>query len=375
MFERRFSLFNLLGFEVWIDASWLVLVVLITWSLAVGFFPSYFPGLPDNLYWLMGGAGALGIFGSIVLHELAHSLVARHYGVPIKGITLFIFGGVAEMSDEPPSPRGELLMAGAGPLTSILLSALSYLIYILLKSAGALKPIIGVTLYLSLVNLLLAGFNLLPGYPLDGGRMLRSLLWAWKDNLRWATNISSQIGSFFGTALILLGLANVLLGSFVPGMWWFLIGLFLRNAARMSYQQLLIKQYLEGEPVQRFMVLNPITVPSSLSIERLVEDYIYRYHFKMFPVMEEERLLGCISVDEVKELPRREWSSHTVGELASPCTEENTISPSDDAMEALKLMNRTGRSRLLVVEENRLKGLIALKDLMRFLSLKLDLEE
>jgi len=374
MFGKRIEVFKLFGIAVRLDLSWVIIAVLVTWSLARGFFPSEYPNLSRAICWVMGVAGAVGLFGSILFHEFSHALVARRYGLVIKGITLFIFGGVAEMEREPSSPKAEFLMAAAGPIASILLAMACYGTYLAGERAGWPEPPIGVARYLGLINGLLAAFNLIPGFPLDGGRLLRSVLWVWKRNLRWATRITSQIGAGFGLVLIFLGILNMLRGEFA-GLWWLLIGLFLRDAATTSYQQLLLRKALEGEPVRRFMISTPVTVPASSSIEQLVEGYIYRHHFKMYPVVEDGTLLGCVTIRQVKAIPRNEWKQHTVREVATPCSPENTVHPEDDAMKALSTMSRTGDSRLMVVEGNQLVGIIALKDMLGLLSLKVELEE
>jgi Zn-dependent protease/CBS domain-containing protein len=376
MFGNRIKLFRLLGFEVRVDWSWIIIAILIAWSLSKGLFPSYYKNLSPQTYWWMGIIGAAGLFLSIIAHEFSHSLVARKFGLPMKGITLFIFGGVAEMEDEPPSAKVEFMMAIAGPLSSILIAIIFYGIHTAGKQAGLAQPINGVVGYLAWINAILAGFNLLPAFPLDGGRVLRSILWGVKKNLRWATFVSSRIGSGFGILLIVLGFIQVFRGNFIGGMWWFLIGMFLQGAAKASYQQLLTRRALEGEPVRRFMKTDAVTVPPSISLEQLVEDYIYKYHFKMFPVVEDhDRLLGCVTTRQIKEIPRAEWARRTVGDVASQCTPENTIEPQADAMKALSLMKQTGASRLMVVEGGRLVGIIALKDLLELLSLKVELEQ
>jgi Zn-dependent protease len=374
MFGRRIRLFKLLGFAVHVDLSWLVLALLITWSLARGLFPYQYEKLPSLTYWSMGAAGALGMFASIIFHELCHSLVARRFGLPMKGITLFIFGGVAEMDEEPPSPKAEFFMAIAGPISSILLGVLGYAATTT-GEAWLPDPVAGVLEYLTIINFILAGFNLLPAFPLDGGRVLRAALWQWKKNFRWATRIASKLGAFFGAVLIFLGILNVLRGNVISGIWQFMIGLFLRNAARMSYQQVLMRAALAGGTVRQLMNTGPVTAPASLSIKDLVEGYIYRYHYKMFPVVEGDMLVGSITTRRVKEVPRAEWASRTVGEVASRCSPENTIGPGVDAIKALGVMSRTGNSRLMVVEDGRLAGIITLKDIMGLLAVKLDLEE
>ena len=239
--------------------------------------------------------------------------------------------------------------------------------------AGWPGPFNDVLLYLVWLNFLLAGFNLIPAFPLDGGRVLRSILWSVKGNIRWATRIASQLGAAFGIFLIVMGIFNILRGNFIGGIWWCLIGMFLRGASQMSYQQLLMRRALKGEAVRRFMQAEPITVPPSVSVQDLVEDYFYKYHFKMFPVVQDGRLIGCVTSRDVKQVPRHEWTHHTVAEVARQC-EDNTIGPEVDAMNALATMHRTGNSRLMVVEGDRLLGIIALKDMLKFLSLKFDLE-
>ncbi|MGD2188181.1 MAG: site-2 protease family protein [Desulfobacterales bacterium] len=374
MFGKRFKLFRLFGFEVGIDLSWIIIAVLIAWSLSTGFFPFQYQNLSPQTYWVMGIIGAVGLFLSIIAHEFCHSLVARKSGVPMKGITLFIFGGVAEMGDEPSSAKAELQIAIVGPLSSMAIAAIFYGIYqvgIVNDWSPAIK---GVVAYLAMINGLLAVFNLFPAFPLDGGRILRSVLWGWKGNLRWATRVSSTIGSGFGIFLIIMGFIRILGGNFIGGMWLGLIGLFIQSAAKMSYQQLITRKALEGEPLKRFMKTNPVTVPASLTVGQLVEDYIYRYHYKMFPVINASRLIGCITTKQVKEIPREEWKQKTVGEVADRCSAENTIEPDADAVQALSVMRRNNASRLIVVENDQLVGIIALKDMLEFLSLKVELD-
>lgn len=375
MFGRRIDLFKIFGFAIRIDLSWFIIAVLITWSLAEGWFPSSYEGLATSTYWWMGGAGALGLFGSVVLHELSHALVARRHGLSMKGITLFIFGGVAEMQDEPPSPRAEFMMAIAGPIASILIALACYGLYRGGTQAGLPVSITGVIEYLAMINGVLAVFNLVPAFPLDGGRVLRSALWRWRGNLRWATRITARMGSGFGIALILLGIMGVLSGNFVGGMWWFLIGMFLRGAAQMSYQQQLLRQALEGESISRFMKRDPITVPPDISIQELVDEYVYKYHFKMFPVVENGKLLGAINTRRLMDIPREEWPRQTVEAFTERPSPGNTVKSDMDAMNVLAKINRRGESRLMVVGEDGLVGVIALKDLLNFLALKIELED
>jgi Zn-dependent protease/predicted transcriptional regulator len=374
MLTNKIRLFKILGFTVSIDISWFFLFIIVTWSLASGFFPGSYGGLSTLTYWMMGVAGALGLFASITLHELAHSFIARKYGIPMRGITLFLFGGVAEAGDEPPSPEAELRMSVAGPAASISLGAIFFALSLLVK-AGAPVYLFGVLRYLAFINGLLALFNLIPAFPLDGGRVLRSFIWRKRRDLRTATRITSTIGRAFSFVLIAFGVFNLFLANFVAGMWWFIIGLFLNNAARMSYRQVLIKSFLKGESVSRFMKTNPVVVPHTTSLRELVDDYIYRHHYKMFPVVDGERLIGCVTMKQLGGIPREEWVNHTVGEIAQRCSRENSVKPDEDAAKVLSLMNRTGHSRLMVVENNRLVGVITLKDMLEHISLRIELEK
>ncbi len=375
MFGSRVHLFTLFGFPVSIDPSWFILALLITWSLAAGYFPAMYPGMDGGTYWIMGISGALLLFISIVFHEFAHSLVGRYYGMPMGGITLFLFGGLAEMGDEPPRPLAEFLVAIAGPAASLVVVA----VCLGLTSLGLLYawpiPLIGVLFYLAIINGLLILFNLLPAFPLDGGRVLRSILWSIKHDLTWATKVTSKIGEWFGVALIILGVLSFFGGNFIGGFWWVLLGLFLRGAAKASWQQLLVRQGLQGETVRRFMHPNPITVPGSISLKELVENFFYKYDLKMYPVVENGRLIGCIQVNQVKRFSPKEWERHPVEEVAKPCTLENTVNPDTDAMEALTAINNSRTNQLMVVEGDRLIGVLSLKDLLRFLTVKTELGE
>jgi Zn-dependent protease/CBS domain-containing protein len=375
MFGRKIPLFRLFGFSVGIDASWFIIAALIVWSLAMGVFPQQVPGLARSTYWWMGIVGALGFFGSIVIHELFHSLVARRFNLPMNGITLFVFGGVAEMGGEPQNPKVEFLMAIAGPITSVILA---FLFRGLAHAGNGIWPdsAVAILSYLGWINLLLAVFNMIPAFPLDGGRVLRSALWHFQGNLQRATRIASAIGTGFAVFLMVVAVWELFAGSFISAMWLFLIGMFLQKASQASYRQVVIRAALAGEQVKRFMHSGPITVPPGISIQQLVDDYIYRYHFKMFPVVtSDDRLEGCITTRDVKSIPREEWPQHRVEEVVKPCSDANTISPDADALNALSKMQETGQSRLLVTDRDRhLLAVVSIKDLVRFLASKLELE-
>ena len=374
MFGRSITLFKMFGFAVRVDASWLIIAVLITWSFADAVFPHAFPGLSPAEYWMMGISGALLLFASIVVHELAHSLVARRSGLQMKGITLFIFGGVAEMSEEPPSAKAEFQMAIAGPLTSV---AVGVAFYVLASGMHGVWPVAvtGMFSYLARINWILAAFNMVPAFPLDGGRVLRSILWHWKGNIWQATRIASSIGSGFGTLMMVYAIVPLLHGDMISAVWWFLIGMFLRGAAQGSYQQLMVQKMLQGEPIRRFMNTNPVTVSPAISLEDLVEHYIYKYHYKMFPVVNDSHeLVGCVTTKQVKEIPREEWNQYSVQAVMQPYNPQDAVTPDTDSVEALAIMKRSQSSRLMVVEDGRLVVVLALKDLLEYLSSKLEME-
>ncbi len=374
MFGKSIKLFKLFGFQVSIDLTWIILAVLVTWSLAHGVFPMLYEDLETATYWYMGIAGAVGLFISIVWHEFWHSMIARKFGMAMKGITLFIFGGVAEMTEEPPSAKAEFSMAIAGPISSIVIGFIFIVIAWAIPADtefGAAGAVFGFVGYL---NFLLAGFNMVPAFPLDGGRVLRSILWAVKGNLRWATRIAASAGAAFGWFLIIFGVFRLIGGNFVGGIWLALIGMFIKGASNMSYRQLQIKEGLKGEHVRRFMKDQPVTVPPDITIRDFVEDYLYHYHFKMFPVSDGYKLLGCLRSTDIKEIPREEWTQHKVEELLKSCGTENTVHPKTDAADALAQMSNTGNRRLMVVENGELLGVLTMRDMMDFLSVKLDFE-
>jgi Zn-dependent protease/CBS domain-containing protein len=375
MFGRRVTLFKLFGFEVRVDASWLVIAALVTWSLALGVFPALAPGLTKGTYWWMGVVGAVGLFLSIVVHELSHSLVARRFGLPMRGITLFIFGGVAEMGAEPQNPKVEFLMAIAGPLCSIVLGGLFYGLAHAAQGGDWGPQAVGILAYLAWINWLLAAFNLIPAFPLDGGRVLRAALWHFQKDVGRATRIASKFGSGFGILLMALGVYRLFFGDFISAVWYFLIGMFLRGASQASYEQVVLQQALAGEPVQRFMHTQPVTVPADISIQRLVDDYLFRYDFKMFPVVgESDHLAGCVTTKDVRQIPKEQWTAHRVEEVVHPCSEENTVTPDTDALKVLSKMRDKGVSRLLVTDRDHLVAVVSLKDLLNFVARKLDLD-
>jgi Zn-dependent protease/CBS domain-containing protein len=373
MFTTRWRLFRVCGIPIYVDASWLIIVALLAWTLTAEFRQAV-PSLTAPAYWILGLATALSFFVCIVLHELGHALVAQRMGMPIRGITLFMFGGVAELGGQPSSAGKEFLMAIAGPVVSAVLALLFWGLSAAGGQADWAPSAVVFFGQLAFINVAVLMFNLVPAFPLDGGRVLRSALWGAMGSLRKATYWASLLGQGFAWLLIGLGVLSMIQGFFINGMWLGLIGLFLSSAARASYQQVLIRQALEGEPVRRFMNTEPVVVPPSLDLRQWVEDYVYRYHHKTFPVAANGHLEGVISTRDLDRFPRQEWEHHSVAEVMRPDVEAVSLRPSADALQALTQMQRTDASRLLVTDNGRLVGILSMKDLLRFLQLKLELE-
>lgn len=374
MFRHKITLFKLLGFSVSIDASWVIILFLVVWLLAKELFPSYFPELSDLTYWLMGLAGAIGLFVSIIIHEFSHSLIARKYGLEIRGITLFIFGGIAEMKGEPSSPKAEFFMAIAGPIASFMLSILFGMLYLAGENLGWPVQAMGILGYLSGINMLLVLFNMVPAFPTDGGRILRSVLWWIKGDIYWATRLASRISLVFAMTIIFIGFLNLLGGNFIGGLWWILIGYFIFNAAGASYQHLLMERSFGKKTVRYFMNPDPVTVPSYITLQEFVDKYLYHYHYKMFPVVDGSRVVGIITIQALKTVPNEEWHHLQVGGLMQLQSPNNSVDLETPVTEALSKMNETGLSRLLVLEQGKMIGIVTLKDLLEFLALKAELE-
>lgn len=373
MFGARIEIVRLYGIPIRLDASWLLIALLISWTLAARVFPADFPGLTASTYWAMGIAAALCLFVSILLHELSHSLVARRYGIVIGGITLFIFGGVAEMESEPPTARSEFVMAIAGPIASFAISAFLFLVGAAFDGLPA--PVLGVISYLALINLLLAGFNMLPAFPLDGGRVFRAALWGtWNDFPR-ATRAASTAGRWGGGILIALGAVfMLLLGNIVAGIWWIVIGLFLRGAAQSEVVRLEISMLMSGHTVGDFMTRDPVSVSGHTTVQNLVSDYLYRHHYGAYPVVDGDRTTGIVGLKQIKIIPEAEWGTTAVNEVFVPLTAEMVVSSKMPAMEALQRLQSAGETRLVVIDDGKLVGIATLADLMSVVGLMLELQ-
>ncbi|MEN6520559.1 MAG: site-2 protease family protein [Armatimonadota bacterium] len=370
---RGYRLGEIAGFEINIDWSWLIILFLVTYSLAAYYFPDVNPGMSVPVNWVMGFIAALLLFASVLAHELMHSVVARRYGIEIKGITLFIFGGVSQTGAEPETPKVEFYMAIAGPLTSLILGGAFYLLAAVGASGKWPMPVVAITGYLGLINIILAIFNMVPGFPLDGGRVLRSGLWAWTKSLERSTRYASYSGQGFGYLLMGFGLFNILGGAFIGGIWMIFIGWFLAGAAKSSYEQVVFREALSGVDVERVMTAEVPTVSPDVSVEDFVTDYLMRQEFTCYPVVEDDRILGVVSIDEVRALPRDRWMYTPVREITEPVESEMKVSKEDGAWDALMKLAAEDRRRLLVMHNGTLDGTVTQENILRLVRTKMQL--
>lgn len=374
MFGLSVKVLRIAGIDIKIDISWAIIAIFIAWALAQGVFPQLYEGLTAFAYWWMAICAVIGLALSIVLHELAHSLVAKIFGLPLRSITLFIFGGVAELEEEPKTPLVEIVMAIAGPLASLALALIFSWLATGVSSGDQLSALGSVFEYLALINLVLAVFNMLPALPLDGGRVFRAVMWGVKGDFTEATRIASRLGVAIGTTIIGLGVVWMIIGQFPAGLWWILIGLFIRSAAASVVQQEQMLRLFRGAPVKKFMTPDPVSVRPDISLRTFVDEFVYVYHHDFFPVSQGTQLLGVIGLKETQGVETSKWETVSVGEVMTPISDDLTIDVDADAMEALKKMHRGGRSRLIVTDQGQLAGVIVLKDLLELFALKMTLE-
>ncbi|MBS0169165.1 MAG: site-2 protease family protein [Nitrospira sp.] len=366
------------GIPIHVHASWLFVFFFVTWSLATGYLPDVLPGLSEPRYWGMGGVAALLLFVSVLLHELGHSLVALRYRIPITQITLFIFGGVAQMRKEPPHPLAEFLIAIAGPAVSFILAGLCLGVVTLLEWIPSVAPMHGLVALgtlLGMVNTQLGLFNLLPGFPLDGGRALRAGLWAWSKDYYRATSQAALVGLLFGVSFGLFG-ALLLVGGLSgttssslasSGGWIVLLGAFLFSAARGSRKQAAIRSSLASVPVRELMVANVVALSPDMTVEEAVNQYFLPYGYGGFPVVQDGRLLGVVGVRDVQAVQNSLWAFRRVADIVQTSDDDMVVGPGVSAMQALERMLALGAERLVVVEDGQLLGLVTRASIGHFI--------
>ena len=369
---NSFQIGKIFGISIRIDYSWFVIFALVIFLFGVDYFPKQYSNWSDEyprwspaLYWLMGTITALLFFASVLIHELAHSLVSRARGVPVNNITLFILGGVSQLSDEPKSPGGEFWMALAGPATSIGIGAIALGLY--MATGRAQTPPAALFKLLARVNLVVAIFNLVPGFPLDGGRILRSIVWKITGNLRKATRAASIIGRTFAYLLIVLGVRILLSGNLLNGIWFIFSGWFLEKAASSSYRQLAVREMLQGVKVSDVMVSDCLQIPGSVTVRELVDEYVVKTAYRCFPIVDGGNVLGIVDLHSASNVPREQWNTIRVEEIMTPFDELIAVHPDDELYAVMQQMTEERVDQLPVVKDGQLMGMIARDNLVDFI--------
>jgi Zn-dependent protease/CBS domain-containing protein len=384
-----FRLGKLLGVEVTLDWSLLIIFFLVVLNLGAGLFPRWHPDWSPLELWGTALGAAVLFFASILAHELSHAVVARAQGIPVNRITLFLFGGMAHLEQEPASPKAEFAMAIVGPITSVLIGVAGILAGSALSGESlrsamelgdpaaleaafqTMGPVATLLLWLGPINVLLGVFNVIPGFPLDGGRVLRSALWAATGDLVKATRWASGAGQVVAWGLIVLGIFDMFGGAFASGLWLVLIGWFLNQAARMSYQQLIQRRALENVPVARVMRTRLDRVAANLPLESFVRDHLMLTDQRAFPVESPDgTLMGLVCFNDLKKVPQQDWPHKTVADVMTPTERLSALPPEAAADQALQSLATRGFDQLPVLEGRHLVGIVRRADLMKWLALQ-----
>ena len=358
------------GIDIHIDSSWFVIFVLFTWVLANSYFPQQYPEWKGGQYWLIGVFTSLLMFSSVLFHELAHSIVAKVQGEEVRRITLFILGGVAQISEEPKKPWKEFTMALVGPAASVVLAVGFFVMSFFF--AGVSESLKASFLYLALINFVLAVFNLLPGFPMDGGRVLRALIWQATGDLKKATSIASKAGQGVAFLLIFLGIFQILRGN-LGGFWLIFVGWFLHSAAVRGYQQITVESALKGVRAKELMREDFERISGETLVGELVDNYILHKRERVFLVEDQDSLRGIVCLEDVKATPREKWHQLTVAEIMTPKEKLEAVSPDDDGNKILNSLTAKDIHQVPVVEGGRVTGIICRSDILRYIQLRSEL--
>lgn len=365
---------KIMGIPVRIHYTLWLVFVLIAWSLAYGYMPHQYPGLSVVTYWAIGIASAVVLFASVLVHELSHSYIAKKNGLPIARITLFFFGGVSEMTEEPQDPGLEVRMAAAGPLMSFLIAGVLGAFWYLAQFAR-LPIIITATLgYGALINAILGVFNLLPAFPLDGGRVFRGSLWKHSKNLVEATRTATRVSEALSLLMMLGGFVAIIFGDFVDGIWIVVLGWFIKSGAETSLRQTLLGEALTGVTVGAIMTREVLTVPPDITVQQLVSDYFLVHPHGGYPVVKDGQILGLVTLQCVRAIPKDRRSTETVAQAMVPCERTVMIQPTLSALDAMQRMARQKVGRILVTEGGRLLGIVTRGDLIRTIQTRQELD-
>jgi Zn-dependent protease/predicted transcriptional regulator len=365
---------KIMGIPVRIHYTLWFVFLLIAWSLAVGYMPQQYPGLGVSTYWAIGIASAVILFASVLVHELSHSYVAKKNGLPIARITLFFFGGVSEMTEEPQDPSLEVRMAAAGPLMSFLIAGILGASWYIGVFANAPVPIVATLGYAALINAILGAFNLVPAFPLDGGRVFRGSIWKRSNNLVGATRTATRVSEGLSLMMMFGGFVFILFGDFIDGIWTIVLGWFIKSGAETSLKQTLVGEALTGISVGDIMTKEVLTVPPEMTVQQLVSDYFLVQRHGAYPVVKNGEVLGVVTLQCARNVPKEKREFETVGQAMIPCEQAVTVKPSLTALDAMQKMARNKVGRVLVVNEGQLVGIVTREDIVRTVQTRHELE-
>ena len=368
MLKSGISIGKAFGISLRLNYSWFIVFALVTWALAANYFPANYPTWNLTTSIFAGAVTSLLFFGSVLAHGLMHSVVAQKAGISVRSITLFIFGGVSEITEEPKQPKDELRIALAGPLTSLVIGAIFWAIWFWLR--GTAEFVTAVAFWLGWINIFLAGFNLIPGFPLDGGRVLRSIMWLRGGNLRTATRTASNIGRGVGYFFIFGGIWLIFWGNWFNGLWLAFIGWFLENAAVGSYRQLALRDTLQGHTVSEVMTRDCLTVHPELSVEQLVNEHILSSGWRCFPVVADGRVTGLVTIHNIKAVPRDLWGTKMVKEVMTPFDNLKWVQPNEGLSTLIRILTEDDVNQVPVVENHNIVGIVGRDNLLSFVSVR-----
>ena len=381
---------RLFGIAFRLHWSWFLAVFLIAWTLAAGFFPETLPEYAGDVgvFWGLGLLAALGLFVSVLLHEMGHALVAKYFDIPIRGIRLFVFGGVAELGSEPKKPSHEILIALGGPAVTLVLIVVYNVVFSLILAmssiawdttdgvlnlhGGSLLAAggAGVSFYLGMINTVVLVFNMIPAFPLDGGRVFRGIVWSITGSYLTSTRVAGGIGIAFSWLLFVGGTLMLFRGNLLGGVWFFFLGNFLQNAAQSSIAYAQLQQLLHGVRVSEMMRRQPVAIPARLTLREVVDEYFLRFPYKAYPVVQNGKFLGILTLRAVQELPQDQWAHLDVGAVVLQDDSVPVVHPEESVLQALEKLAESGQSRLGVVENGVLVGLLCGRDVMDLMKIR-----
>lgn len=364
MKKHTIPLGKIIGIPIGLDYTWFLIFVLLTWSLAVNYFPHEFKQWPVIEYWIVGAVTSIMLFVSVLLHELGHSVVAIYYKIKVKQITLFLFGGVAEIAGEPPKAIAEFWIAIAGPIVSFLLAGVFYLLKVI---SGGVNSLFALFEYLAFINFVLALFNLIPGFPLDGGRVLRAIIWGVSHNLHKATYIAVIVGRFFGFMFIFFGVLQMFGGNMSGGLWIAFIGWFLESAAMSQLHQQYLQDHLTGHTVYEAMSRDYGIVPYDSTLQEVIDNHFLGIGRRSLMVKKDDKFIGMITLHQIKNISQTKWPNTSVTEAMIPDIETEKVDVDFPLWDALLKMDKDGVNQLPVVASEEVIGVLNRESIITFL--------